>query len=798
MYKILFLSFVFIFNLYGANLLPTLPAQKEESPPYIKVSEVSSSAIETTHKLKEASKLIQIQENIATISKDLKSHVKAIDTLLNDSTNLYLKYSSLKLLTQKEQELSIRINQLKKWNLVLQKRTKDFDENKIHLEKILTKWQETLKNARKNRAPKIVINNILSIIKTTQELQFLAKKRYDKILTDSNHINKKILQLSDILDKTLEAKVHVSRELLQKNALSLWTLFHENSFAPLSYVKSTFLSMKEEFKGLIDFYKVNDNKVLLFTLYSLFILSIVAVFNYLYRKKRLFVHKESYLNSKYLFIASPISTGILLLFLLNFFMFSNIPLSVRHFQLLAIVLPVLLILKKSMPTHLDKYFYFLMLLYALSIVEKYASGFDLDARIFSIFITLSLSVYLVALIKNRILNTFFAVNFLKFAYIFFNFLLLLLVISLFADIYGATLLAAKITSAIMTALYSALIFYVMTMILTAYIIIFLRRRIASASLEIERFTLSLEKTMTFLIKLFMSLWFVKILLSGIGIWTYVIKGKDSIISLSWQVGQATISLESLFDFFMIIVGTWLLLRVINIVLEVEVFAHFKFPRGIPTAIVTVLNYIFTIVGLLIAFSSLGITIEQFTLIFGALGVGIGFGIRNIIANFISGIIMVFERPIQIGDTIEINQTMGTVQAIKTRSSIIKTFDGSEVIIPNADFIAKEITNWTLSDERRRKTLIFKVDMQSDIDTVLEIMKSVVNAHPNVLHEPEPMATFVSFGEYYFEFKLYFWLNENLIMAQSEIAVEIYKTLKSKGIKMPTPKNEFLEIRESKA
>jgi small-conductance mechanosensitive channel len=141
--------------------------------------------------------------------------------------------------------------------------------------------------------------------------------------------------------------------------------------------------------------------------------------------------------------------------------------------------------------------------------------------------------------------------------------------------------------------------------------------------------------------------------------------------------------------------------------------------------------------------------------------------------------------------------MGTVLGIGARSSSIKTFDGSEVIIPNADFIATKVTNWTLSDDRRRKVILFKVDFDSDIERVLEIMKTIAKGHPNVLQEPEPLAAFEGFGEYYLEFKLYFWLSKNLIVAQSDIAIGVYKALKQEGVKMPLPKQENLLInRES--
>jgi len=360
-----------------------------------------------------------------------------------------------------------------------------------------------------------------------------------------------------------------------------------------------------------------------------------------------------------------------------------------------------------------------------------------------------------------------------------------------ADLYGATLLSYHITNGIFIAIFASIIFYVITIILTGYIVIILRRRIASGSNKIEEFSKNLEHATVFFIKSFMLFWWFLVLTKATGLYSYLLILKDNFLALSWTIAITTISIQSIFDFTTIIVGTWFLIKITHIFLEVEVFHRFKFPRGVPTAISTVLNYIIVLTGTFIALSSLGISTEQFTLVFGALGVGIGFGMRNIVANFISGLIMVFERPIQIGDTIEINNTMGNVQGIGTRSSTIKTFDGSEVIIPNADFIAKDITNWTLSDERRRKTLLFKVAQGTKIRKVLSIMDNIVLAHPDVLKDPAPMSTFLGFGEYYLEFKLYFWLTENLIMAPSDIATDIYEALEEAGIEMPMPKQEWV-------
>jgi small-conductance mechanosensitive channel len=315
---------------------------------------------------------------------------------------------------------------------------------------------------------------------------------------------------------------------------------------------------------------------------------------------------------------------------------------------------------------------------------------------------------------------------------------------------------------------------------------------ASATNLIEEFAAKVEKNTTLLIKIIMFLWWLKVLLSVLGLYEYYIEYRDKFLSITFQISNVTFSIQSIVDFLIIIASTWFLAKFLNTFLEVELFSRYKFPRGVPTAIKTTLNYIIIFLGIIVALSALGIKSEQFTVVFGALGVGIGFGLRNIIANFISGIIMVFERPVQIGDTISISSTLGKVKSIGARSSTIETFDGSEVIIPNADFISKEITNWTLSDERRRKTIDFKVDFDTDIQKVLDIMQKVAKNHPDVLKEPKPLATFNGFGEYYLEFRLYFWITSNLIVAPSEIALGVYKELKKEGIKMPLPKSLIIE------
>ena len=519
-------------------------------------------------------------------------------------------------------------------------------------------------------------------------------------------------------------------------------------------------------------------------------MAFITYFNHLHRKEKLFVNKESFHKKAFFFIGRPFSTFFILFILIMIAIFPDRPTSLKEMMTLFLLIPVIRILQTVIQKEYYKYIYIIFTLFAVYLIEKNSIEYELESRIFLLLITIALFVTVSSILIRKVL---YSINY-NFVTKMGNYILALflplLLVSAGANLYGSVLLSSRLMYSILTTLYASLTFYALYIILTGYVVIILRRRISTASNMLEKYSKNIENTTKILIKIWMLSWWFLLVVQVVGIYPYLVTLKDNILALSWQVAETTISVQSIFDFIFIVFATWVLARLIRTVLEVEVFARFTFPRGVPTAIITVLNYTIIISGTIIAFTSLGVSAQQFALIFGALGVGIGFGLRNIIANFVSGIIMVFERPVQIGDVIEVDKTMGKVQSIGSRASTLKTFDGSEVIIPNADFIAKEITNWTLSDKHRRKVLDFKVDCDSDIELILKIMKDVASSHPDVLEDPGPLATFQGFGEYYLEFKLYFWLSQNLIVAPSDVAIGIYKALKDAGVKMPVPKTHL--------
>ena len=686
-----------------------------------------------------------------------------------------------------QSELAVYLKQLEEWESVFRSIINNYDKNSELLKNYSTLWSETHINAVNENAPDAILEYIVSVITDVEELRNSLKTQYDQILIDSQTVSTKISTLKD-MDSTLqENEVLAKTEVFYQDKSPLFKLYAQNKFSFFAYIDSITSTIVEKYNEVIVYFKIYKDLLLKFFILTLFSMAFVAYFNYLNRKRKLFVNEESFHKKMFFFMGRPFSTFFILFILIITALFPNRPLALIDMMLVSLLIPVIRILQTVVKKEYYKYIYIIFTLFTLFLIEKNSIGYELESRIFLLLINATLFVSILYILIHRVLYSINENMVTKMG----SYLLILSLILLFVagvtNLYGSVLLSTRIIHGVLTSLYASMVFYALYIILTGYVVIILRRRISTASNMLEKYSKNIENTTKFLIKIWMFAWWFLIVVKVVGIYPFLVTLKNDSLALSWQVSNTTISVQSIFDFIFIVFATWVLARLIRTILEVEVFARFDFPRGMPTAIITVVNYTIVISGTIIAFTSLGVSAQQFALVFGALGVGIGFGLRNIIANFVSGIIMVFERPVQIGDVIEVDKTMGEVQSIGSRASTLKTFDGSEVIIPNADFIAKEITNWTLSDKHRRKVIDFKVAFDTDIELILKIMKEVALAHPDVLKDPEPLATFQGFGEYYLEFKLYFWLSENLIVAPSDVSIGIYKTLKDAGVKMPVPK-----------
>lgn len=758
-----------------------------EEKAFIKLSDTPQQAAETLVRLEQIEERLTEHEEVLEMDAALPSYLDALQDMLADKVYEHLDTQSIQSIDEMRQRWLVYQKQLRSWQKLLRDRLQVYDENRKSLKELSRLWSETHIHADEEDAPQSIQDHIASVIINIEKLETTSKQNYDMLISDAQKVAGHILKVDEKTEALEAAKSRRLSDVLVVDAAPLLALIQTTSLDAGEYLYEGVQTLKAYYED-IRLYITTNIKELYSLLVSILLISFVIGYLYLLgHQERLFTQGESAKEAQFAFIRRPLSTIIVLSVFASVFLFSERSVAFKHLELLVVIIPVILLLSNIIHRRLLPYVYGFFLLYLLHFFDEGATALGVMERLsgLSIILALFLLICLVQSQRRKIAQEEMS-KLMRYSAPISYLLCGLLLIAFVSNVYGAVSLSDRMTKVVFITILALLVFYTLMNVLSGTLILLIRRRIANAPHLLQMHTPRLERNVIGLLTLMMVVWWLFILVNVFGIGDALLRWGQTLLAYSWEFGEMTFSVEGLFDFVVIMIITWFVARLVRIFLTLELFTRFQFARGVPTAISTISNHTIFIIGFIIALSTLGITTQEFAMIGGALGVGIGFGIRNIVANFISGIIMLFERPVQIGDTIEINNTMGSVQTIGTRATAIKTFDGSEVLIPNADFISSDVTNWTLSDERRRATLVIKVDFDSDIEQVLEIMRTVAAEHPLVLEDPAPIATFEGFGDYYLEFKLYYWLSEAIIPTKSDVAIGVFKSLKAHGVKIPTP------------
>lgn len=227
----------------------------------------------------------------------------------------------------------------------------------------------------------------------------------------------------------------------------------------------------------------------------------------------------------------------------------------------------------------------------------------------------------------------------------------------------------------------------------------------------------------------------------------------------------------------------------------RIFPRFGLNPGIANAYAKLFGYVVLIMGLMaiFPFAFQGLSLATISVVLGAISFGIGFGLRNIADNFVSGLIILLERPIKVGDRIAIGDVTGDVIDIRARSTTIRTNDNHEIIVPNSEFIANRVINWSHNDNRVRFRFPVGVHYRSDVAHVREVLEACALRSSNVLDDPAPTAKFLEFGDSSLNFELWVWTETMTTRPRafhSEINYIIWQALKEGGIEIPYPQRDL--------
>lgn len=254
---------------------------------------------------------------------------------------------------------------------------------------------------------------------------------------------------------------------------------------------------------------------------------------------------------------------------------------------------------------------------------------------------------------------------------------------------------------------------------------------------------------------------------------------------SLRLGQVLLALLAVYMAF-------LLSTVLRSTLEGDLLTKRELDPGVSNAITTLLHYLMVTVGFFVALSLIGIDLDNLTLVIGALGVGVGLGLQDLVKNFFSGLVLLFERPVRVGDVLMLDGDWSTVKKIGLRATTVVTLDRSEIIVPNGDLTSEKVTNWTLSDALSRVTVRVGVAYGSDLEKVFEVLQGAAGDTANVLEDPAPVVLFVGFGDSSLDFELRAWVVsiDHRLPVLSALHTAVDRGFRKAGITIPFPQRDL--------
>jgi small-conductance mechanosensitive channel len=269
--------------------------------------------------------------------------------------------------------------------------------------------------------------------------------------------------------------------------------------------------------------------------------------------------------------------------------------------------------------------------------------------------------------------------------------------------------------------------------------------------------------------------------------------RDALTQPLFRIGEKGVSLASLLVFVAMVVISVIVARVVSRIVVSRVLARTKLTPGVQYALGRFAQYAILVIGIVVSLDTLGVNVGSLTIVAGALGIGVGFGLQNVVNNFVSGLILLAERPVEVGDRIVIGGVVGRVQSIGLRSTTVLTSDNIAIIVPNADFVSKEVTNWTHGDPKVRLRIPIGVAYGTDERQVERALLEVAAADPDTLKEPAPHVRFLAFGESSLDFELAVWTETRTYQPtryRSQLNFAIAQKLRDHGIEVPFPQRDL--------
>ena len=654
-------------------------------------------------------------------------------------------------------------------------------------------WEMTYQYAVEKEIPAEVLNRIKVVMDSYNRINTAIAKEENIYLNLENKISDQITVIDAVVDELNSLKNSEVYDLFHLRHAPFWKKLPQEDMSG-AMQKIGVESVSENISSTWNYVKSKENTIYFFFITLFFSIAVIFLIKNSFLKYPLVVPSKHVLKAKEIIVDRTLLVILFLTLVLLRLFFPNTPKLFYDILVTLMLISAIVLVRPYLYKKFQNVPFFFILILILDLVKTYMWLPSFQYRLYLLFETsliLAVLIYFTYPFRKSVKSDFNAfglllTRFIPIAYV-------LVAITYVSNIFGYTNFTDFIIKLCVQGGDLTLIFYAIILVLNGLILGFIHYhfniRLSEFIPEKKR---AVEAKLNRLIRVFAFLLWLFYFLTLLDLYSPLSEVILDIFSEPYKVGTITFSLGTIFMFVAILSGSYIITRMISFLLdgnEIKLFS-FQLPKGIPAAISLVIRYFILAFGVLLALSYVGINLSEFNLLAGALGLGIGFGLQTIVSNFISGIILIFERPILPGDVVEVNNLLGTVSKIGVRASRINTYEGAEVVVPNNNLISKDLINWTLSDNIKRVEILIGTAYGTNPNEVLKILKQVANENQKVLKNTPPVALFDTFGESSLNFRLLFWVHfQNGLQAKSDVSIAVYNRFEELGIKIPFPQHE---------
>ncbi|HEY0793560.1 MAG TPA: mechanosensitive ion channel domain-containing protein [Chthoniobacterales bacterium] len=748
------------------------------APTPIPLPDVVAQADATNGVIRELENDSSVAQARAAVQSTLPTVVAEIDLRSGETTELFSPNASLESIEELQPAWDRLGERLGGWSRNLTRAGTQLDSHIKRLTELTKTWELTAAAAKTANAPAGLLDQINATLSALHTAQAEIENRRSETLRLQAQVAEQQNRVNEALNSVHQAREGAQERLWVKDSAPLWARQPRPGIsANLSQASQTTFSAQASTVAIY----ARKNVGQFFIHAALIGLSILAL-RWARRAVRDWVKADQSLQRSAPVFEAPVAAAMALSLLFLPFIYPHAPRLLRAgFGSLALI-PTVMLLRRLIE---HRHFPILYASVAFNFIDQLRlvlATMPTLARWVFAFETVAGIAVAAFLVQNERRDGKIkrAPPFIRIAA---RLITVLLLVALAANVLGYVSLAVLLGGAVLRSAYIAVLIYAGVRVLEGLSTLALEVRPLTYLHMVRHHRAVLRQRIVWVLHCFGFWAWFNVFLNLLQVQNPFYGTATAVLSAPLSFGSLQLTFGHVVAFVIAVWASFLVSRFLRFLLEQDVYERLRLPRGLPYALSTLLHYLVLLVGFFVALAALGLDFTKFTILAGAFSVGIGFGMQNVINNFVSGLILLFERPINVGDVIQVDANTGSVEKIGIRASVIRTMDGSEIIIPNGTLISGQVTNWTFSDRQRVIILQVNVAREANTTRAAELLTEAALAHPKVARQPAPLAYVVSLSAVALTVELRAWTEQydEWMQIRSDLVIAVNQSLVRDGI-----------------